>query len=260
MDSPPPAQPSKAGSEPVGYDLVEEPPAPAPVAAAQTCMGCGALMRPGATLCARCGLDSRAGVRPIHASDGTRRVKKCSQCGYELTGLKRPICPECGASFSPRDYRRLDREHSESVRRSEWIKPAVMLGVGWSIMLAHALATGGPGAAGIYLVHYAEALPVGIFAFVICCICGLGFDAPWALMAWRLAGAFALIDAAVLAGSILPNAWVYLAWSLPGLVSVAVFEHIFDLDWPEAAAAGLFTYAARMVTVLAVTGQLAAFL
>lgn len=27
----------------------------------------------------------------------------CTQCGYELTGLARDICPECGATFDPED-------------------------------------------------------------------------------------------------------------------------------------------------------------
>jgi hypothetical protein len=257
MDAPNPES-APTRHEPTGYELVEEPAPRAPAASADagTCMGCGALMRAGAVLCARCGYDSRAGVRASTSAGGAGLVKKCAGCGYELTGLKRPVCPECGASFSAKDRRRLDRDHSEGVARAEWIKPLVMLGIGWGIVLMHALVTGGLGGAGTYLTQFAIALPVGIAAYLVCCVGGLGFDAPLPLMAWRLLGAFALIDAAVLACGSLPSP--YLVWGVPAIVAVAIFERIFDLDWPEAFAAGIITYAARKVTILAITGQLAA--
>lgn len=254
MTNPPPDPPTGIGDG--TFELVAESPQTPADGTSPTCMGCGALLRAGADLCSRCGLDSRTGVRATEGSHGKRAVKKCSACGYDLSGLKRPVCPECGASFSAKDRRRLDREHSEGVARGEWIKPLAMLGFGWTVVLAYAFWTGGASSAGVYLAQYAVTLPVGLLAYLVCCIAGVGFDAPLRLSAWRLAGAFALIDAAILAGGIVPN--VYIAWGLPGLVAVAIFEHVFDLDWPEAFACGFVTYAARKVAVLWLTGQLAA--
>jgi hypothetical protein len=249
------ASPEPATKAPLGYELVGEPTAAPPTASSQTCMGCGALMRAGAVHCSRCGRDSREGAGGL-APDRSRSPKPCPACGYNLVGLKRPICPECGASFSAKDHRRFDRDHAASVARAEWVKPAVMLGTGWAIVLINALATGGPGSTGTYLLHWAITLPVGIIAYLVCCLAGLGFDAPFRLTAWRLAGTFALVDAAAVGAAIFPND--YLAWGLPAIVAFIVFERVFDLDWPEAFAAGVVTYAARKVTILAVTGQLAA--
>jgi hypothetical protein len=64
------------------------------------------------------------------------------------------------------------------------------------------------------------------------------------------------MDAAVMLSSYVPND--YIAWGLPALIAVGIFEHLFDLDWPEAGAAGVLTYVARRAAVMAVTGELAA--
>ena len=51
------------------------------------CKRCGYKLADGAHQCPRC----------------SRVCHPCAQCGYDVTGLTEPRCPECGQSFEPRN-------------------------------------------------------------------------------------------------------------------------------------------------------------
>ncbi len=54
---------------------------------------------------------------------------RCLGCGYFLRGLERPVCPECGREFDPKDTRTFDTDPTRR-QRKKWIKRlALVLGV-----------------------------------------------------------------------------------------------------------------------------------
>ena len=54
---------------------------------------------------------------------------RCLGCGYSLRGLERPVCPECGREFDPKDTRTFDADPARR-QRKKWIKRlALILGV-----------------------------------------------------------------------------------------------------------------------------------
>jgi hypothetical protein len=229
----------------IGYALAEEQAAAAPVARdTATCMGCGVLMAPGAVLCTRCGYDTRAGAQ-VKTSKGKGGPKRCEKCGYDLTGLKKPKCPECGTVFTlGRDYNKEREEFSKDTARWAYLKPLIMFGIGAGIMLMVGGASQGGWGAALYLIKYAVEVPVGVLVFWLCCLVYLGFDAPMHLTALRLAGIYAVTDVVGLVAGFVPFPILPMVITLT--VYIGLLMDLLDLDIQDAVILGFITGAAKM--------------
>jgi hypothetical protein len=107
----------------------------------------------------------------------------CLQCGYDLTGLKNRICPECGTMFSPRQTWEANRAGvvpREKAAPSQLTRLLVVGGVVAAVLLLGQLSrhpVAGVIAAVVILlcevwIHFSSVRPVlpRIFAVGICII------------------------------------------------------------------------------------------
>jgi hypothetical protein len=104
----------------------------------QACPSCGSSIPYGGALCVQCGFDVRKGAKigtaqgpaPTEQSAIPARQGKCGKCGYSLSGLKQPRCPECGTPVGRlSDRERRKRENAETVKWS-YLKPLIHIAVG----------------------------------------------------------------------------------------------------------------------------------
>jgi hypothetical protein len=244
---PPPPEPPEVD---IGYLLAEEQAAAAPVAQdTATCMQCGVLMAPGAVLCTRCGHDTRTGA-VVKAAPGKKRgPKRCEKCGYDVTGLKKPKCPECGTVFKlGRDLNQERKETSQQTVKWAYLKPLIMMGIGLALVMGLAVGQYGEGAAVLYLMKYAVGVPIGGAVFWVCCLMWIGFDAPFHLTLIRLAGIYAVVDAVALATGFLPVLIVGRVITLA--VYIALLADLMDMDYTDAIFVGLATGLAKFFAML----------
>lgn len=53
--------------------------------------------------------------------------RHCIACGYQLRGLEKPVCPECGRAFDPEDASTFDRSPHRR-RRRRWVVVGCLIG------------------------------------------------------------------------------------------------------------------------------------
>lgn len=232
------ARPHEPGA---GYALVDEPAAPPPAPRA-VCAGCGILMPPGVSLCARCG--HFAGST---AAKGPGIAGRCAQCGYDLRGLREPRCPECGTVFAA-GRAQWRRAYSQNEARRAWVRPLVMLPAGLAVSLIGGAITGGGLGFLFRIIRYAVELPITTAVFWACALLWVGSDAPAGLTLLRLAAVVAAADAAGVVLGWLP--WVISLFISLG-VFVAVLAHEMELDLIDAVFVGMFAGLAKWLAVLA---------
>lgn len=196
----------RQGDDGVGYGLsanvAEVMEAPRPV----LCPACAHGMGADAVICLNCGYNARAGFQRGSGAGATERtggLLKCRHCGYDVTGLKSPTCPECGGRLAE-DRRARDREVSREVVRWAYLRPGLMV-VGGVAGLCVIRAIGGE--AGLIpsnLLALALGIPMAVGAFFLCCLIWIGFDAPWHLVTLRMAGIFAVMQPISLLAGLIP--------------------------------------------------------
>ena len=140
------------------------------------CPACQRMMPTDATVCVHCGFDKRQGYQRATGIGATGRkggTTMCPKCGYDMTGLKRPICPECGnKKIFKTDGERRELEAREA-ERALWITPLVMIGVSAVVCIGYCVSLGNPllaigwfilelfGAAGAFVGYVVAAVIVG---------------------------------------------------------------------------------------------------
>lgn len=244
--SSPPLPPSSDEVD-LGYALVEEQRAATPtVPENATCMGCGILMAPGALMCTHCGFDTRTGMQAATDQGGNLSGRRCEKCGYDLSGLTKPRCPECGTVFRLRgSLKQRSMEDSREVAKWAYLKPLIMFAIGAVIMLAEQGAQGGLEGALHWVIRYAVEVPIGVAAFWLCCLTFLGFDAPMHLTAIRLAGIYAVTDVVALVAGFIPIPIVPMVIVLT--VYIGLLMDTLDLDYQDALLLGLVSGAAKVL-------------
>lgn len=197
------------------------------------CPCCHAAMKPGEVRCSHCG--TLPAVYTVIAETGSARTLAipCRECGYDLRGLPKPICPECGAvgSQSPPDE---DRETlSAQELASEVRRPLLISVVSTVSLLGLLLLTQSPAVAGKALL----ALPFQVLLASV----GFWFSSAWIsqdppmwLVLVRMLAIVpsSLIVPAILAATGLPAA----AWvgSVLGLIVFwFMVAELFDLDFND---------------------------
>ncbi len=238
-------------------------PISAPVAkmpSGRPCPDCGAFLPEKTVICVGCGFNAQTGMKaqaekPIKAKKSLRGPGKCTGCGYSLKGLKSPKCPECGTVNVPQTDKRLqDREDSKAVVRKAYLQPLIMFVVGACVSCA---LFGAYGASSNdiadYLIGFGIKVPIGLVVYVICGMLWLGFDAPLHLIAIRLLGIYAVVEA------IQVGADIILPTMVAGLIGCAFYVHLLsemvDMDLPDAVIVGLLTFLAKFLITMYIITQ-----
>ncbi len=158
------------------------------------CGVCGAPMGRGSHVCGLCAYDDRLGIQSSQrirtvAEDG-RRIVKCRQCGYDLSGLRTAKCPECGTENieKPNLLAGVEEESALAAVRT----PAIALVVGLVGTLA--IAGGLKQADGLIAAVQMLALlfPLALVITFACLFLWIGMDSPWPITALQICGAAAL--------------------------------------------------------------------
>ncbi|MCW5775946.1 MAG: hypothetical protein KIS87_05875 [Phycisphaeraceae bacterium] len=219
------------------------------VAPEKACPVCMLRISADAVVCVHCGYDERKGIQSSTLVEGKRagdgRVTlPCAKCGYDLTGLHAPQCPECGTIVGTTHRERIDSTVSRDVVRREYTKPLVMLAVGLIGVVVFHVLNGEPGAILLYFASYAIALPIGLAVLWFCCLGWIGFGAPFHLDALRLAGIYAMLD---LYGAVTGFLPIALIWFIVGIVLyVWMLAEMMDMDTSDAIIVAMLTYMARL--------------
>ncbi|MCC6660577.1 MAG: zinc ribbon domain-containing protein [Phycisphaerales bacterium] len=169
----------------------DAPPAANPHAPPRLCAGCGTVMGPGAVICSRCGLSSATGTY-IGTGKAPGASGNCAKCGYPLSGLKSPVCPECGTVNSARSRRGAGAR--PSLFREEYLQPLIYLGVS-ALLMTYSLWGGVPDVMKALVLAGMVMLPLGGLLYYLCGMMWIGFDRPLRFVALRLFTALIFTDA-----------------------------------------------------------------
>jgi Double zinc ribbon len=270
--------PAKAAAVPVAAVAAKPAPAPEPRAArpappvieepegteiaAPTCPSCQSSVPHGAALCVQCGYNLATGTRAATRKgtddddlpDRAPPRKKCPKCGYDLKGLKKPRCPECGTVITPRDREEIRKQTSKDIARWAYLKPVIQFVIGAAIIAGVCIGVGHPEMMITYAIKYAVFVPVGVLAFFLMCLLMIGFDAPMHLTALRLAGIYAVTDATGAVLSFLPIAG--------GLITLVVYIGLLmeslDMELGEAIIFGLVSFGLKIAIAATIIAAIVA--
>lgn len=222
--------PIPLAEEPGGQPLPEPHDPHTPESPLRSCPHCSVILPRQTLVCMRCGFNTQTG-RNVGTGRGAMAGRACAKCGYDLEGLKLPRCPECGTLHSLGAKRDADRQTSDRVAQREYLKPAIMAGVG-VLMAVFALPQAvNPQAAvlafGLMLLFQSI---LGVFVYIAACMSGLDADCPFPLAVMRLVAAYTLFN----------GLWVVLlVLGVPGsmwiglLILGILFTSLFDYDFQD---------------------------
>lgn len=234
---------------------VEAGPAPREI---KVCPACGTGRDKESVVCVSCGFDDRAGFqRGTGVGASARKGGKtvCPSCGYDLKGLKKPRCPECGKVL-PVVTEKDEREaESKEIARKAWIKPLVLLGIGLAGLCVVGTQRGGGGGVGIAteLVEFAVGLPVAGLVYVICGFMWLGFDAPPMRATVSLAGAYAAADLLSSVFDLMPIRGMYLTIAFyVGTTTVYgyLLGDLLDMETQDGFIVAVLTWLAQVFAIM----------
>lgn len=200
----------------------------------QECPGCARLIAGDARVCVYCGYSSTEGapVRP----DGV----KCRHCGYDLSGLKSPRCPECGKLHVPRRFVGHGAEISREIVRREYLKPALMFLISLPLAFVVYWLRHDVSVALQALLGMVIEIPVALLVYLGCCVIWIGFDAPLHLTVLRIAGILGAVTLTSAVANLLP------IYFLPTVITVVVYvgllSEMLDMDLGDAMIVAVLTY------------------
>lgn len=214
-----------------------------------SCPVCMHTLPAGARICVFCGFDAEKGVQTstlIEKSDRKGdRGYLCRACGYDLTGVRNPICPECGERVNLSKKDRLDDGMREQVFADEYKRPAVWFVIGFVIVGVVLAIKGEPLGFAAYAVLLAIQLPLMWIGLWLCQKTFLGDVGTPLLNLVRLAGALALGNAV---DEVIPLRIFFLT---PGLVVFwGVLMDLFEMDLSDAIITGIIMGIIKIAGVL----------
>lgn len=215
----------------------------------KVCPACGKARDKDSVVCVNCGFDDRAGFQRgtgVGASARKGGATACPGCGYDLKGLKKPRCPECGKVL-PLATDREDRDaESKSIARKAYLRPVLMfvIGITGLLILGAVRGQGGPDMIVRLLLTYAIGVPIGLLVYVLCCLIWIGFNAPLHRVAISLAGIYAIVDLVGAVLGLIPMAII--AWAGSVITYVGLLMEELDLDLVDAVIVGISTSLAKV--------------
>lgn len=220
---------------------------------ARSCPVCMRSMGPGAKICVSCGYDADKGIQTSTRVEKTTRKGKrghfCRECGYDLKGLREPVCPECGTRIKANKHADWDRETERQVIRNEWTKPAVTLGIGLVALCAILGAMGRLAILPVYGMLLGGEIVVGYVVLWIS-FTFLGDIGTPLLNLLRLAALYTVVDALWFLVSPIPSFWV--RTGVPALAYVGLFMNYFDVDWEDAWMVMIINWITKMAIIVAI--------
>lgn len=255
-----PAAPAPASDD--AYDLA---PDTSPPDRLRLCPSCGHAMGVGSIKCHFCGYDERVGLQAPapdpHAPAGaiakpdSSAAVKCSGCGYDMTGLKSPRCPECGKIRLKQSRREQLEEHSRRTARDAWLKPVIMIAVGLTgIAIWQLIADRSGRDLMLSMVGFGLKIPIGLFVYYTCAVIWIGFDMPFRLIILRLIAVYALTSLIAIPVGHLPT--IVIPAAIMFIVYTGLLADMLDLDFQDASFVALGTVLANVMIVAFVLAML----
>ncbi len=200
------------------------------------CPVCMHSMPRGAKVCVACGYQIDKGIQTstnVERNKGGRGYP-CEHCGYDLTGLRSTVCPECGKPNNFSRTHRLNAGLKSQMLQDEYRKPAVWFAVGFVVVGIVLAIKGEPLGFVVYAILLAFQLPLMLIGLWFCQKTFLGDIGTPLLNLVRLAGALALGNAV---DTIIPFGFFFLT---PGLIVFwAVLMDLFEIDLQDAIITGI---------------------
>ncbi len=215
----------------------------------KVCPACGKARDKDSVVCVNCGFDDRAGFQRgtgVGASARKGGVTVCPGCGYDLKGLKKPRCPECGKVLSLVSDREDREAESKAIARKAYLRPVLMfvIGITGLLILGAVRGQGGSDMIVRLLLTYAIGVPIGLLVYVLCCLIWIGFNAPLHRVALSLAGIYAIVD---LVGGVLGLIpFGVIAWAGSVITYVGLLMEELDLELVDAVIVGIATSLAKV--------------
>lgn len=217
------------GSSPLPIDMIDQ------TERSTQCPACMHSMPPGAKVCVSCGYHVEKGIQSsthIEKSKGKRgRVYQCRECGYDLTGLRSGVCPECGTKIRHNKKADWDAQTERDVVHEEWRKPAIAGAIGAAAICA---ILGSRGELDI-LPYYGMLLGAEVvLGFIILWLSFhfLGDIGTPLLNLARLTALYLVVDAIWILLWPIPSFWV--RNGAMGLAYLGLFTNFFDVHWEDA--------------------------
>lgn len=164
-------------------------------------------------------------------------TNQCPRCGYDVRGLRRPRCPECGTVLTRGELRRIRNEQAvrESLRHA-YLRPVLIAAV--SAFILGGILVFRYGAAGLpgLVVGLSAGTLAAMVVYLLCGLLFLGFDPPLRLVALQLAAVVAGTSLAYAVFGWFPS--MLLAYGIPGFICVLMMHGELDLEIQDAALAG----------------------
>lgn len=216
--------------------------------ALKVCPACGKAREQDSVVCVSCGFDERAGFQRgtgvgASAKKGGKIV--CAFCGYDLKGIRKPRCPECG-KVQPLITEKEDRAaESKAIARKAYWKPILMIVIGLGGLIIMGAAQGKGGATVVeLLLKYAIGVPIGLLVYVLCCAIWIGFDAPLHRVTLSLAGIYAVVDLVSAVLGLIPIPVI--GWVASIITYIGLMMDELDLDLMDAVIVAFATWFAKM--------------
>lgn len=246
---------AEPGARPLPIDMLSH------AKPAAQCPGCARTMPPGARICVSCGYDMEKGIQSsTMVEKSTRRGKRghfCHECGYDLKGLREPVCPECGTRIKANKHERWDKQTERDVIRTEWTKPLVTAGIGLVGLLV-VMGMRDMFDAAPYIAMFIGAEIVIGYAVLWISFTFLGDIGTPLLNLVRLTALYLVVDSLWILVSAVPSFW--LRNSVTGLAYVGLFTNFFDVDWQDAWFVMIFNWFVKMALIVTAAVMLTNYL
>ncbi|MEM8757330.1 MAG: hypothetical protein AAGF47_06070 [Planctomycetota bacterium] len=177
----------------------------------------------------------------------------CPTCGYELRGLQRGVCPECGTKLG---FSTLSKAKAKQAGRSAsaWFdrKAAVYAVLGmvagaatWAIAEDPVV---GPLAFG---VDFVLTVAVGWVVFFVCSLMWIGFDQPLRMTLVQVVGAYGAFAGVWTVLGTIPF-FGFFAFLISGLVLVGLLGDLLDIEYKDAFVIALISAVAKRIVEISV--------
>ena len=210
------------------------------------CPSCFRPLPPDTGVCVSCS----AGLNRNASPDGSG--PKCQKCGYDLTGAKSLICPECGTTQRPRAKKDLDM--SREVVRDAYLKPAIAMLVGFACVILFLVAYGIPESIPSILIAILVQSVVGLAIFWLCSVIWIGFNEPFHINAMRLLAIYSISWTVLLLTLSIPFL-CFASLIVPAVIFMLLHKKMLDLDFPDAALVSVITGFVWIAVFVVVLGK-----